>query len=88
MIVTDAFVVSSGMMQPACEALAKHGFEPTFFTESVPDPTTDSVAAALAEWQAAASAGQPPDVIVSYRLTQHVPCPYSPFDSAHGVLIT
>jgi alcohol dehydrogenase class IV len=53
MLVTDAFVASSGMLKPIITALDDAGFSHQTFSGCVPDPTTTSVAAGLAAWRQA-----------------------------------
>jgi len=66
MIVTDAFIASSGLLEPILQALATGGFTPLVFTGCVPDPTTDSVEEGLTVWRAVSAGcpGRAPDVIV------------------------
>lgn len=54
MIVTDAFVAKSGMLDDVYAALAAAALPVVTFSGAVPDPTTDSLAAGLAAWKAAA----------------------------------
>ncbi|MDP9884222.1 alcohol dehydrogenase [Sinomonas atrocyanea] len=48
LIVTDPFMQKSGTADIALQALHENGFEAAVFAETVPDPTTDSLAAGLA----------------------------------------
>lgn len=48
LIVTDAFIVSTGAAETMLEDLRDAGLEPELFAETVPDPTTDSLEAGLA----------------------------------------
>jgi alcohol dehydrogenase class IV len=57
MVVTDAFIAgSSDLLEPILAALNEAGFSTTVFSDCVPDPTTDSVAAGLAKWREAPAA--------------------------------
>ncbi len=47
LIVTDAFLMKSGMLKPIEEALAKAGLAVRVFSDTVPDPTIASVKAGL-----------------------------------------
>lgn len=47
LIVTDAFLVRVGLVEPLCEQLAQARIACSVFSETVPDPTTDAVAAGL-----------------------------------------
>ena len=46
-VVTDAFVAGSGQLQRVLELLRAAGTDPAVFSKTVPDPTTDSLDAAL-----------------------------------------
>ncbi|TXS89264.1 iron-containing alcohol dehydrogenase [Parahaliea maris] len=52
LLITDPFMVQQGFAERMTSPLAAAGIPWGLFGECVPDPTTDSVAAALAEWQA------------------------------------
>lgn len=47
LMVTDAWLSQSGMMQPTLDALADARIKPTIFDGVVPDPTTDSLNAGV-----------------------------------------
>ncbi|KHL01328.1 alcohol dehydrogenase [Sinomonas humi] len=47
LVVTDPFMQKSGTVEVALRALRKSGFETALFAETVPDPTTDSLAGGL-----------------------------------------
>lgn len=54
MVITDKFIAEkSGLLQPILDALTSAGFETSVFSDCVPDPTTDSVAAGMSMWRAA-----------------------------------
>jgi alcohol dehydrogenase class IV len=44
LVVTDAFMVSSGSADKLVSSLSRAGLVPSLFSETVPDPTTDSLA--------------------------------------------
>eukprot|EP00966_Prymnesium_polylepis_P099480 2303858-Prymnesium_polylepis.1 len=53
MLVTDDFIVKSGMLAPIESALVEAGFDqPLVFSGVVPDPTTDSIAKGFVLWEA------------------------------------
>tara|TARA_B110001452_G_scaffold265248_1_gene269603 strand:- start:220 stop:1317 length:1098 start_codon:yes stop_codon:yes gene_type:complete len=54
--VTDPFIAQSGMLEPIKAALTEAGTSFSVFDQCVPDPTTETIAAGLAAWEAA---GQP-----------------------------
>ena len=47
LVVTDAFIVSTGAAETMLEDLRDAGLHPELFAETIPDPTTDSLAAGL-----------------------------------------
>jgi alcohol dehydrogenase class IV len=47
LIVTDAFLVRAGLVEPLCQQLKHAGIACRVFSETVPDPTTNAVAAGL-----------------------------------------
>jgi len=53
LLVTDPFLEKSGMLDPIKAALTEAGTSYSVFSECVPDPTTDTIAAGLAVWAAA-----------------------------------
>ena len=59
LLVTDAFIVKSGMLEPIQHALADAEISASVFSDCVPDPTTDSVAAGLDLWRSIAEAERP-----------------------------
>ncbi|GAB5445163.1 iron-containing alcohol dehydrogenase [Gymnodinialimonas sp.] len=52
LLVTDPFMLSCGYCQRMQDQLQEAGFSHGLFSDCVPDPTTDSVAAALETWNA------------------------------------
>lgn len=56
MLVTDPYIAQSGMLEPIKTALVEAGTSFSIFDQCVPDPTTETIAAGLAAWEAA---GQP-----------------------------
>lgn len=52
LIVTDGFLVSSGVADRVADALRASGMEPAVFSETIPDPTTDSLQGGLAAVEA------------------------------------
>ena len=53
---TDPFIAQSGMLEPIKAALTEAGTSFSVFDQCVPNPTTETIAAGLAAWEAA---GQP-----------------------------
>ncbi len=51
MLVTDPFMLQCGYVDRILESLATSGVSHGVFAECVPDPTTDSIAAAISYWQ-------------------------------------
>jgi len=52
LVVTDSFCVSTGLADKVMDALSAAGLRPVLFSETVPDPTTDSLDAGLAALKA------------------------------------
>lgn len=63
LVITDAFIAGSGLLAPIQSALEEAKLPAALFSGCVPDPTTDSVAAGLAAWEAAGQAR--PDCLVA-----------------------
>lgn len=51
LIVSDPFIASSGYLDKLTQPLQAANFKYSIFSDCVPDPTTDSVAAGLTQWR-------------------------------------
>ncbi len=52
LFITDPFILQSGYVERVSQSLEDAGIDFGVFSDCVPDPTTDSIAAGLAKWRA------------------------------------
>jgi len=80
LIVTDPFMVSSGMIAEVTDRLTRADIAHAVFSETVPDPTTEVVTAGVEQLQAGAPDGQPFDGLIGFGGG-------SPMDTAKAIAI-